>query len=110
MTLTSCELMPELVNFAGFSHKLNHAEPAMTNKRLTHPAIAGLLAAVLLTAGCAGVDLQSQVVNTPAQALELASRERNQDTSQRYLLRIAGHEREIFLVEGRWFAEVSLGA
>lgn len=61
----------------------------MTNKRLTHPAIAGLLAAVLLTAGCAGVDLQSQVVNTPAQALELASRERNQDTSQRYLLRIA---------------------
>ncbi|WP_227506117.1 penicillin-binding protein activator [Marinobacter psychrophilus] len=92
MTLTSCELMPELLNFAGFSSKLNHpehAEPAMTNKRLAHPAIAGLLAAILLTAGCAGVDLQSQVVSTPAQALELASQERNQDTAQRYLLRIA---------------------
>ncbi|WP_227498785.1 penicillin-binding protein activator [Marinobacter sp. ELB17] len=92
MTLTSCELMPELLNFAGFSSKLNHpehAEPAMTNKRLAHPAIAGLLVAILLTAGCAGVDLQSQVVNTPAQALELASQERNQDTAQRYLLRIA---------------------
>lgn len=25
----------------------------------------------------------------------------------RYLLRIAGQEREIFLVDGRWFAEVS---
>jgi outer membrane PBP1 activator LpoA protein len=61
----------------------------MTNKRLAHPAIAGLLAAILLTAGCAGVDLQSQVVSTPAQALELASQERNQDTAQRYLLRIA---------------------
>lgn len=24
----------------------------------------------------------------------------------RYLLRIAGHEREIFLVDGRWFAEI----
>ncbi|MCL1488458.1 MAG: hypothetical protein MH186_11620 [Marinobacter sp.] len=57
MTLTSCELMPELLSFAGFSPKLNHsehAEPAMTNKRLAHPAIAGLLAAILLTAGCAG--------------------------------------------------------
>jgi outer membrane PBP1 activator LpoA protein len=61
----------------------------MTNKRLSHPAIAGLLAAILLTAGCAGVDLRSQVINTPAQALELASQERNQDTAQRYLLRIA---------------------
>jgi outer membrane PBP1 activator LpoA protein len=92
MTLTSCELMPELLNFVCFYPKLNHpehAEPAMTNKRLAHPAIAGLLATILLTAGCAGVDLQSQVANTPAQALEMASQERNQDAAQRYLLRIA---------------------
>ena len=92
MALTSCELMPELLNLVDFSTKLNHpehAEPAMTNKRLAHPAVAGLLAAILLTAGCAGVDLQSQIANTPAQALTLASQERDQDTAQRYLLRTA---------------------
>lgn len=44
---------------------------------------------MLLTAGCATVNLDSHVAETPEKALELASSERDAATAQRYLLRIA---------------------
>lgn len=61
----------------------------MIKKRLAHPVVVSLLAVILLSAGCTGIDLQSQVATTPAQALKFASQESNQNDAQRYLLRIA---------------------
>jgi outer membrane PBP1 activator LpoA protein len=50
---------------------------------------------VLLTAGCATVNLDSQVADTPERALELAASERDTLTAQRYLLRVAGNFQEL---------------
>ncbi len=54
--------------------------------RITFTLIALFL---LLTAGCATVNLDSHVADTPEKALELAGSERDPVTAQRYLLRIA---------------------
>ncbi|MBW4935622.1 penicillin-binding protein activator [Marinobacter sp. F4206] len=54
-----------------------------------HRALATVFTVALLSAGCASVNLQSHVAQTPEQALELAGQESNRQTAQQYLLRIA---------------------
>ncbi|MBW0148713.1 penicillin-binding protein activator [Marinobacter sp. CAU 1620] len=54
-----------------------------------HRALATAFTVALLSAGCASVNLQSHVAQTPQQALELAGQETNREAAQRYLLRIA---------------------
>ncbi|MDO3723112.1 penicillin-binding protein activator [Marinobacter sp. chi1] len=61
----------------------------MTRTRIHHRALAAIFAMALMSAGCASVNLQSHVAQTPEQALELAQQEANRDTAQRYLLRTA---------------------
>ncbi|MEE2762554.1 MAG: penicillin-binding protein activator [Pseudomonadota bacterium] len=73
-------------------HKPNHPEYfelAMIKNPVNHRALATVFSVALLSAGCASVNLQSHVAQSPQQALELASQEDNRDTAQRYLLRIA---------------------
>jgi outer membrane PBP1 activator LpoA protein len=53
-----------------------------------YPATA-LLTMLLLLSGCATVNLEDHVAETPAQALELAADESDPAAAQRYLLRIA---------------------
>lgn len=94
MTLTSCELTPELLNLPPLErrHKPNYPEYfelAMTKNRINHRALASILTVALLSAGCASVNLQSHIAQTPEQALDLAGQEDNRETAQRYLLRIA---------------------
>lgn len=94
MTSMSCEIDPELVNLPPKErhHKPNDpetAEPAMTKYR-SHRIIFTLIALfTFLAAGCATVNLDSHVADTPEKALELARSERDPATAQRYLLRIA---------------------
>ncbi|MFT7338705.1 MAG: outer membrane PBP1 activator LpoA protein [Marinobacter maritimus] len=61
----------------------------MTKNRINHRALAGIFTLTLLFAGCASVDLESHVAQSPSQALELAAKERNTETAQRYLLKVA---------------------
>ncbi|AOY90256.1 LppC family lipoprotein [Marinobacter salinus] len=61
----------------------------MIKNRINHRALASVFAVALLSAGCASVNLQSHIAQSPEQALELAGQESNRDTAQRYLLRIA---------------------
>ncbi|MCM0611024.1 penicillin-binding protein activator [Marinobacter sediminum] len=61
----------------------------MTKNRINHRALASILTVALLSAGCASVNLQSHIAQTPEQALDLAGQEDNRETAQRYLLRIA---------------------
>lgn len=94
MTLTSCELTPELLNLPPLDrrHKPNYPEYfelAMIRFLIDHRALAAVVIVALLSAGCASVNLQSHVAQTPEQALELAGQESNRETAQRYLLRIA---------------------
>ena len=94
MTLTSCELTPELLNLPPLErrHKPNYPEYfelAMIKNPTKHRALATALTVALLSAGCANVNLQSHVAQTPEQALEMASQEANREAAQRYLLRIA---------------------
>ncbi|WP_250829195.1 penicillin-binding protein activator [Marinobacter sediminum] len=73
-------------------HKPNYPEYfelAMTKNRINHRALASILTVALLSAGCASVNLQSHIAQTPEQALDLAGQEDNRETAQRYLLRIA---------------------
>ncbi|MDK9559475.1 penicillin-binding protein activator [Marinobacter sp. M216] len=73
-------------------HKPNNPEYfelAMIKNPTKHRALATAFTVALLSAGCASVNLQSHVAQTPQQALELASQETNRETAQRYLLRIA---------------------
>lgn len=66
----------------------------MTKNRINHRALAGIFAITLLFAGCASVDLASHVAESPAQALELAAKERDTETAQQYLLKVASRFQE----------------
>ncbi|RBW49442.1 penicillin-binding protein activator [Marinobacter sp. F3R11] len=66
----------------------------MTKNPVHHLALAGMLAMSLLFTGCASVDLESHVAQSPSQALELAAKESNTETAQRYLLKIASQFQE----------------
>ncbi|WP_273208081.1 penicillin-binding protein activator [Marinobacter subterrani] len=80
--------MPPLV----WRHKPNnpeYIELAMIKIRIHKRALASVIAAALLSAGCASVNLDSHIAQTADQALEMASREDNVETAQAYLLRIA---------------------
>ncbi|WP_417517860.1 penicillin-binding protein activator [Marinobacter sp.] len=66
----------------------------MTKNRINHRALAGIFAISLLFAGCASVDLTSHVAESPSQALELAAKERNIETAQQYLLKVASRFQE----------------
>ncbi|GGE67121.1 penicillin-binding protein activator [Streptosporangium jomthongense] len=61
----------------------------MTKNPVNHRVLAGLFTLTLLFAGCASVDLDPNVAQSPSQALELAAKESNTETAQQYLLRIA---------------------
>lgn len=61
----------------------------MIKTRVHHRALASVLTAALLSAGCATVNLESHVAQTANQALELAGNEDNAATAQAYLLRMA---------------------
>ncbi|QFS85927.1 MULTISPECIES: penicillin-binding protein activator [unclassified Marinobacter] len=63
----------------------------MTKYRSHRTLFALITLVILLTAGCATVNLDSQVADTPERALELAASERNPVTAQRYLLRMASN-------------------
>lgn len=94
MTLTSCELTSELLNLppSDRRHKPNYPEYfelAMIKNPINHRTLATVFSVALLSAGCASVNLQSHIAQTPEQALELASQEDNRETAQQYLLRIA---------------------
>ena len=66
----------------------------MTKNRITHRALAGIFTLTLLFAGCASIDLDSQVAQSPSQALELAARESNTEKAQQYLLNVASRFQE----------------
>ena len=73
-------------------HKRNnpeYCEPAMTKYRLNLTTIATLLAMVVLSAGCASVNLESHVAQTANEALEVAASEADRQNAQAYLLRAA---------------------
>ncbi|WP_373001008.1 penicillin-binding protein activator [Marinobacter sp.] len=80
--------MPPLV----WRYKPNHpeyVEPAMIKICIHQRALASVLTAALLSAGCASVNLESHIAQTADQALEMASKEDDAQTAQAYLLRIA---------------------
>ncbi|WP_100640161.1 penicillin-binding protein activator [Marinobacter salexigens] len=62
----------------------------MTKNPANNRALASIFILTLLFAGCASVDLDSHIAQSPSQALELAAKERNAETAQRYLLKVAG--------------------
>ena len=94
MTVPSCEMRRELVNLPAKTrhHKPNDSEstePAMTN-RFRHSPILALITLVLFyLGGCATVNLDEHMAQSPEQALSLASDERDPVVGQRYLLRVA---------------------
>lgn len=94
MTTPSCEMRQELVNLPAKMrhHKPNdseNTEPAMTN-RFSHRPITALIILILLyLSGCATVNLDEHMAESPEQALSLASDERDPVVGQRYLLRVA---------------------
>ncbi|MFO7530297.1 MAG: penicillin-binding protein activator [Marinobacter sp.] len=61
----------------------------MIKKSINQPILASVLSVFLLLSGCATVNLDSHVAQTPSEALELAAGEDNRTTAQQYLLRIA---------------------
>lgn len=61
----------------------------MTKNHSNHRALAGIFTLILLLAGCASVDLDAQVARSPSEALALAEQERDTETAQRYLLKVA---------------------
>lgn len=61
----------------------------MTKNRMNHRALAGIFSLALLFTGCASIDLDAQVAQSPSQALELAERESNTEKAQQYLLNVA---------------------
>ena len=121
MTVTSCELTPELLNLPPliWRYKPNHpeyVEPAMIKIRIHQRALASVFTAALLSAGCATVNLETHVAQTADQALELASNEDNTETAQAYLLRIASrfqdqgnHEAARTLLQSRQLAQPASG-
>jgi len=121
VTVTSCELTPELLNLPPliWRYKPNHpeyVEPAMIKIRIHQRALASVFTAALLSAGCATVNLETHVAQTADQALELASNEDNTETAQAYLLRIASrfqdqgnHEAARTLLQSRQLAQPASG-
>ena len=121
MTVTSCELTPELLNLPPliWRYKPNHpeyVELAMIKIRIHQRALASVFTAALLSAGCATVNLETHVAQTADQALELASNEDNTETAQAYLLRIASrfqdqgnHEAARTLLQSRQLAQPASG-
>jgi len=121
VTVTSCELTPELLNLPPliWRYKPNHpeyVEPAMIKIRIHQRALASVFIAALLSAGCATVNLETHVAQTADQALELASNEDNTETAQAYLLRIASrfqdqgnHEAARTLLQSRQLAQPASG-
>lgn len=121
MTVTSCELTPELLNLPPliWRYKPNqpeYVEPAMIKIRIHQRALASVFTAALLSAGCATVNLETHVAQTADQALELASNEDNTETAQAYLLRIASrfqdqgnHEAARTLLQSRQLAQPASG-
>lgn len=121
MTVTSCELTPELLNLPPliWRYKPNHpeyVEPAMIKIRIHQRALVSVFTAALLSAGCATVNLETHVAQTADQALELASNEDNTETAQAYLLRIASrfqdqgnHEAARTLLQSRQLAQPASG-
>ncbi|MFP3979565.1 penicillin-binding protein activator [Marinobacter sp. KMM 10035] len=61
----------------------------MTKNPANYRALAGIFMLTLLFAGCASIDLDSHIAQTPSQALELAAKESNAEVAQRYLLKVA---------------------
>jgi len=121
VTVTSCELTPELLNLPPliWRYKPNHpeyVELAMIKIRIHQRALASVFTAALLSAGCATVNLETHVAQTADQALELASNEDNTETAQAYLLRIASrfqdqgnHEAARTLLQSRQLAQPASG-
>lgn len=66
----------------------------MTKNLNNHRALAGIFALALLFTGCASIDLDAQVAQSPSQALELAARESNTEKAQHYLLEVASRFQE----------------
>ncbi|MGO1502486.1 MAG: penicillin-binding protein activator, partial [Marinobacter sp.] len=90
----SCELARELLNLppSDRCHKPKIPESielAMTKNRINHRALASIFMLTLLFAGCASIDLDAQVAQSPSQALELAAKESNTERAQQYLLNVA---------------------
>lgn len=86
----------------------------MIKNPVNHRALATVFAVALLSAGCASVNLQSHVAQSPQQALEFAGQEDNRETAQRYLLRIASrfqdqgnHEAARTLLQSQQLAQPS---
>ena len=63
----------------------------MMTHRNRLPAFTLLALLFLITGGCATVNLDSHVADTPEQALALAADENNPEVAQRYLLRMASN-------------------
>lgn len=61
----------------------------MIKKSINPSVLASFLSVFLLLSGCATVNLDSHIAQTPNEALELAAGEDNRTTAQQYLLRIA---------------------
>jgi outer membrane PBP1 activator LpoA protein len=94
MTLTSCELALELLNLPPLHlyYKPKYPEyfaSVMIKNRINYRSLISLFFTMLLFTGCASVNLQSHVAQTPEQALAMAEQESNSDIAQHYLLRIA---------------------
>lgn len=66
----------------------------MTKNRINHRALASIFALALVFTGCASIDLDAQVAQSPSQALELAARESNTKKAQQYLLNVASRFQE----------------
>lgn len=66
----------------------------MTQNRNNHRALAGIFALALLFSGCASINLDAQVAQSPSQALELAAKESNTEIAQTYLLDVTNRFQE----------------
>lgn len=61
----------------------------MTKNPTSRRALASIFTLTILFAGCASVDLNSHIAQTPSQALELAQKESSTEVAQQYLLKTA---------------------
>ncbi|ONF42655.1 penicillin-binding protein activator [Marinobacter lutaoensis] len=66
----------------------------MMKKSYRPHALACLSLAFLLISGCANVNLQSHIAQSPAEALDVAAQESDREAAQRYLLRMASRFQE----------------
>lgn len=66
-----------------------YREPAMTKHCLTPRTFITVLLLTMLAAGCASVNLESEVAETASEAIETASSHSDRNEAQKYLLRTA---------------------